>query len=97
MPNIGDEASVFFRELTVVKGVMTEVTNIHSHGQYLPNYDNNRYSPADKKIYCRKKYPGYVATPNGHLQRWDPKARGGWWRGKATTLAKYLFRDPNHK
>jgi hypothetical protein len=83
-----------------------EISNIHSHGSYSPHFDNDRFSPTDKKTYYGLRMPGYVITPNGSLQRWDPKGslqkwdpKGKWaWRiGKRTTLLKSLPSDPNHK
>jgi RHS repeat-associated protein len=86
-------------ELPLNRGILTKVADIHSHGSYIPEngIGNNLFSRPDKESNYIEQIPGYVATPNGHLQRWDPKAKGGWWRGKRTTLSKSLARDPRYK
>jgi hypothetical protein len=78
--------------------MIREVADIHSHGNYLDELGegNNIFSSQDKQNNYQKQIPGYVATPDGHLQRWDPKARGGWKKGKATTISTNLHLDANH-
>jgi RHS repeat-associated protein len=56
-------------------GTSTEVADIHSHGKYLPQYHNNVFSPADKSGNDALKYPGYLSTPNGTLQKYDPATK----------------------
>jgi RHS repeat-associated protein len=46
--------------------------DIHSHGGYEVGYDNNNFSPQDKKDNERTGITGYVTTPDGSLQKYDP-------------------------
>ena len=40
--------------------------------------------------------PGYVATPNGKLRRYDPNNRS-WWTGKVTVVSKLLPYDQRYR
>ncbi len=51
------------------------VADIHSHGAYEEGYDNNNFSPADKRDNERTGLTGYVTTPNGSLKKYDPTTR----------------------
>ena len=53
----------------------TEVAIIHSHGKYLKDYKNNEFSSEDKQLNDDLKVPGYVTTPNGSLQKYDPSTK----------------------
>ncbi|MEY3499760.1 MAG: hypothetical protein RL308_1429 [Bacteroidota bacterium] len=50
----------------------TPVADIHSHGGYEPQYDNNNFSPQDEADNRRTGLTGYVSTPNGSLKCYDP-------------------------
>jgi len=45
---------------------------IHSHGNYLENYTNNKFSPRDQWNSYDNKVDAYLATPNGSLLKYDP-------------------------
>ncbi len=51
------------------------VADIHSHGGYEVGYDNNNFSPQDKKDNERTGLVGYVTTPNGSLKKYDPATK----------------------
>jgi hypothetical protein len=53
----------------------TSIADIHSHGKYLKNYDNNNFSPEDKQDNDSSGLVGYVTTPNGSLKKYDPATK----------------------
>jgi hypothetical protein len=105
LPAMGIKDAVVTSELGQNGKILTMVADIHSHGKYIPKNGegNNIFSSADKITNYADRIPGYVATPDGSLKRWDPKKKWfaklnlGWWRGKSTTLTKTLARDQKYK
>ena len=49
------------------------VADIHSHAAYDINYDNDNFSPDDKSDNAKDNELGYVVTPSGTIQKYDPK------------------------
>ena len=56
------------------------VADTHTHAQYTGNdpdpknrYDDDHFSTTDTQGNDAEGIPGYVATPNGELQKYDPK------------------------
>lgn len=71
------------------------VDEAHTHGAYTgdaPNpddrYDDDHFSGKDIKNYKNDKQAGYVATPDGSLQKYDPNTN------KTTVLSTDLPSDP---
>jgi len=62
--------------------------NIHSHGKYEKGYYNDEFSNTDKWINYDKKIDGYVATPNGTLQKYDVET------AKTTVVSTQIPSDP---
>ena len=72
------------------------VAEIHSHGAYDAELGkgNDQFSNTDIKGYEEDKQPGYVATPDGALQEYDPSTN------KTTVVSTDLpsdVSDPNRK
>ncbi|MFD2162275.1 DUF6443 domain-containing protein [Paradesertivirga mongoliensis] len=65
------------------------VADIHSHGKYEKGYDNNHFSPTDKNDNDKTGLTGYLTSPDGALQKYDPKT------GKTSVLSTDLSSDPN--
>lgn len=85
-PAKGGNASVTPSKPT---GGETVVGDIHSHGKYETGYDNNNFSSADKADNDAKKIPGFLTSPDGRLQKYDPATK------KVTVTATDLPSDPN--
>ena len=87
-PNKAANASVMPSKPNALEGG-TVVADIHTHGAYEKGYLNNVFSDTDKKDNDKKKILGYVVTPNGTLQRYDPDSK------KVTTVSTNMPSDPN--
>ncbi len=61
---------------------------IHSHGGYEKKYDNNNFSPADKKYSEYEKRDIYVVTPQGTLKKYDVETNN------VSLVAKDIPSDP---
>ena len=48
----------------------------HTHGGPDPKYDNENFSPPDKRFSDSEGQPGYVGTPAGVIKRYDPDPLG---------------------
>lgn len=71
----------------------TKTADIHSHGKYEVNYDNNEFSPQDKSDNERTGLDGYVVTPDGSLKLYDPNTMSPTDTGSVVTTN--LPSDPN--
>lgn len=47
------------------------VGDYHTHGAYNVNYDNENFSPADKRGYSGDYSTGYLGTPNGTIKKYN--------------------------
>lgn len=58
---------------TPVPEGLTKTGIIHSHGNYMPSAENNRFSgtPGDVGYFEKEGVNGYVSTPNGSLQKYN--------------------------
>jgi hypothetical protein len=65
------------------------VGDIHSHGKYEPQYDNDNFSPTDMADNDRTGYVGYLTAPDGSLQKYDPVTK------KTTTVNTNQPSDKN--
>jgi RHS repeat-associated protein len=65
------------------------VAGHHTHGNYDPEYNNNEFSQTDKETAQQYDKPFYVATPDGSLKVYDPKA------DKTTTINTGMPSDLN--
>ncbi len=92
-PNKGDAASSrsSFGIVEWFKGGRRTAT-IHSHGEYLPQYDNNEFSPTDKENAKSRGGKSYVTTPNGSLKAYDPNTNKP--ADKGTLIKENLPSDP---
>ncbi len=45
----------------------------HTHGAYDPRYDNEHFSPADKRFSDREGKPGYLGTPEKKKMKYTPR------------------------
>jgi RHS repeat-associated protein len=87
-PNHGGEASV--NPSSNPSGT-TATGDIHSHGGYSHGvYDDNNFSSQDKEDNDRTGLTGYVTTPNGSLQKYDPSTKN------INVLCTDMHRDPSH-
>ncbi len=77
----------------------TATGDIHAHGEYLAGYDNNEFSglhPTDNTLSTTGDIGdnnstglnGYVTTPNGSLQKYEPST------GTVSTVSTNLQSDP---
>jgi RHS repeat-associated protein len=66
------------------------IADVHTHGAWLPRYDNNEFSPADRHGNRSENTIGFVVTPNGFLKKYNPKTR------KTEILSKKLPYDKKH-
>jgi hypothetical protein len=48
---------------------------MHSHGKYAKGFDNNNLSQAIKDDNDNEGIVGYITTPNGSLQKYDPTTK----------------------
>ncbi len=62
--------------------------DIHSHGNYDIDYDDNLFSEVDKKGNNKKGINGYLASPNGLLQEYDTSTE------KVSIISRNLPSDP---
>jgi len=92
-PNKGDAASSrsSFGIVEWFKGGRRTAT-IHAHGEYLPQYDNNEFSPTDKENAESRGGKSYVTTPNGSLKVYDPKTNEP--KDKGAIVNENLPSDP---
>jgi Domain of unknown function (DUF4329) len=88
-PNKGTAAgsSSSFGIIEWFKGGKKTAT-IHSHGEYLPTYDNNNFSPQDNKGAESEGKTDYVTTPEGSLKKYNPTTK------VTTTESTNLPSDP---
>ena len=61
---------------------------IHSHGKYEKGYQNDKFSNKDKWVYYNNGVDGYVATPDGSLQKYDVEST------QTTVISTQLPSDP---
>ena len=66
------------------------VARLHTHAAYDPAYENDIFSPDDKRNAERQGIPTYVATPLGTLRKYDPS------NGTDVVLFDDIPFDPNH-
>jgi len=66
----------------------TSVADVHSHGKYEAGYKNNEFSSTDKADNDKTKLKGYLTTPNGSFQKYDPATK------KTATISTDLPSDP---
>lgn len=83
--NIGTNAGVSPSEPTNGEKV---VGDIHSHGKFEVQYENNEFSKQDKRDNDKNKIDGYVTTPDGSLKKYDVKTK------KESVLSTDLQSDP---
>jgi RHS repeat-associated protein len=69
--NVGNAKHV---DVSTAPHLEPTVADIHSHGEYLGK-GNNQFSPNDKAENDRLKITGYLATPDGSLQEYDPSTK----------------------
>jgi RHS repeat-associated protein len=84
--NVGNSSHV---DVSTAPHLEPTVADIHSHGKYLEKKDNNNFSGNDKAENNRLKIPGYLATPDGSLQEYDPSTK------KTSVISTDLPSDPN--
>ena len=84
-PNTGGNAGV--NPSTEPTG-STAVADVHSHGKYEAEYDNDNFSTADKEDNDNTWLTGYLTTPDGSLKHYDPETK------TQTTISKDLPSDP---
>lgn len=65
------------------------VADIHSHGKYEPQYNNNDFSQDDTDDNDAQGIDGYVSTPNGSLKKYNHKT------GNVTVISVKMDSDPN--
>jgi RHS repeat-associated protein len=72
------------------EGDATTVADAHTHGSYLPDYGkgNDDFSEPDKDGNDNDKINGYLATPSGTLQKYDPTKKN------VTTISTDIPSDP---
>ncbi|MFN1219089.1 DUF4329 domain-containing protein [Chryseobacterium kwangjuense] len=76
----------------------TKTADIHSHGKYEVNYDNNEFSPTDKKDNERTGLDGYIVTPDGSLKLYDPNTMSPTDTGSVVTTSLPSDQsDPNRQ
>jgi RHS repeat-associated protein len=85
-PNSGDVASVRLPSTFLNEG--ERVSTVHTHGEYLEEYDNNNFSPVDKENAKNRGVDNNVVTPDGSLKNYDVET------GKVTTTSKNMPSDP---
>lgn len=64
------------------------IADIHSHGNDDEMYDDNNFSPGDKQDNDKNNIKGYLASPNGLLQEYDPAS------GDVSQVSDDLPSDP---
>ena len=87
VPKRGGKASSSSKELKEEEG--ETVAEIHSHGAYDPNYESNKFSSADINYAESNETPEFITTPNGSLQKYDPRT------DKKTNISFDSPSDPN--
>ena len=85
-PNKGDEASVSYPSTLFERG--DRVSTVHAHGEYLEKFDNNNFSPADKKNAENRGVDNNIVTPDGSLKNYDVKTN------KETVTSTNMPSDP---
>ena len=71
-------------------GLHNVVARLHTHAAYDPKYDNDVFSPADKRNARNQGVPTYVATPLGTLRKYNPA------NGTDIIIYDDIPFDPNH-
>ena len=66
------------------------VADLHTHGNYNPTAVNNSFSKRDIDVYTTSKMNGYVATPDGRLQKFEHSST------KTTTTSNFIHYDTAH-
>jgi RHS repeat-associated protein len=94
-PKLGGHANVSIPSAPVNKKTgrrYTVVGDIHTHGAYDRSlgHGNNVFSPADKHGNDAGGVNGYVATPNGYLQKYKPST------GKVSKVSGHVPYDKKH-
>ncbi|SIT22870.1 protein of unknown function [Chryseobacterium ureilyticum] len=98
-PAIGDSTGAAVTPSLPPSGT-TSVADAHTHSAYDKAYDNNEFSGSKTGDNLTSKIgdigdnnktglTGYIATPNGSLQKYDPKS------GLISTINTNLPSDPN--
>jgi RHS repeat-associated protein len=78
----------------------TRVGDYHTHAAYDPHYDNENFSPADRKfannasVAAGHAVPNFVGTPAGAIKRFDPAVIANSTRGRVTTLRTKINTGP---
>ncbi|KFF10112.1 hypothetical protein IW15_21480 [Chryseobacterium soli] len=85
-PNKGTAASVKLPSTFLNEG--DRVSSVHTHGEYLKQYDNGNFSPQDKANAEKRGVENNVVTPDGSLKNYDVKTN------KVTTLSTSMPNDP---
>jgi RHS repeat-associated protein len=91
-PNEGDPSSSTPMGLGLSnEGDATTVADAHTHGSYMPEYGkgNDEFSDPDKDTNDNDNIIGYLATPSGTLQKYDPTTKN------ITTISTDIPSDPN--
>ena len=89
-PNVGDSDSVAPSQPP--NGIVP-VADIHAHAAYDSGYNNDVFSPADMTGNDNLGIPGYLTTPNGSLQKYDPTQPQG---KRTSTISDQMPYDPKH-
>jgi len=63
----------------------TSVGIYHTHGADVPGFDNNIFSPQDTGVFNAGYFQGYLGTPSGTVQQYDPFTGASAWTGSALT------------
>jgi Domain of unknown function (DUF4329) len=90
-PNKGTAAesrSPFFQRISEFFKGATKTADIHAHGEYLIQYDNNNFSKQDKDNAESAGKTYYVTTPEGSLQKYVPTTK------TTTIISTNLPSDP---
>ncbi|MGE4564101.1 MAG: DUF4329 domain-containing protein [Victivallaceae bacterium] len=89
-PNIGTQSGV---HPSSPPDGQTVVADIHSHGAYSPYYNNDAFAQGDMADNDKENISGYLTTPNGSLQKYDPTKPEG---ERTTQISDSMPYDPNH-
>ena len=76
-----------------VSGFPSVVAYIHSHGAYVPGFDNENFSLEDMEGADNSSKPFYLTTPRGVLQKYVPRSDLPY-AGTVTIITSDLPRDP---
>ena len=89
-PNVGDGDSVTPSQ---PPNGIKPVADIHAHAAYASGYNNDIFSSADMKYNDIRGITGYLTTPNGSLQKYDPTQPQG---KRNSTISDQMPYDPKH-